>query len=518
MCNRYALQDWTMFAAGDVPRWRRRRMARHLAGCADCRAASAFVQSVWNAAQPFAIEEINPTMYSQIQSAIAAQNAPHAARPRFSVCRLPRAAVFGTLGLTAAFALCAAPFLMTRPLPAFADVERAMLAVKTARYHTVMSFSFGKPRFVYTDEWDSFIRFAPAAWASRGVTRNLMDAAHPKISARIGCEDRFGYLNYSETMGPRYEIDRNPPNTGPAGEEKTEAALRRQMWDLINAPSSRQKDHLTFGPNDTHTDWQGRRVTVAGQPFILFERQREYAKLPSFRGDMRARIQDSVWVDPQTNLVVREETHCYDVDQKREENSTVSDQFRYDENIPDSAFQVPMPPQAHLAVVDHDRYQRDPTKRKAAPQIAEVDRAAIQKLIAASDLAWSQGDFAKFAALWDFDYLSNLYANSADRAQFPAQRSRHFENLVMAQRGVWKSWHTGINKITPVSIVSGVTDAFCVETFSNLRWKGLSAMRENEYTYYVRNTPNGWRVLDWNPSAESLRYSAESLRYPGDRK
>ena len=91
MCNRYAFQDWTTFAAGDISRLRRRRMTRHFAQCADCSTVRHSIQSVWNAAQPFAIEEVNPTMYTQIQSAIAAQSAPRSARPRpsFSIRRLP---------------------------------------------------------------------------------------------------------------------------------------------------------------------------------------------------------------------------------------------------------------------------------------------------------------------------------------------------------------------------------------------------------------------------------------------
>ena len=117
MCNRYEFQDWTAFAAGDAAFWQSRRMARHLLQCADCRAAYNSVKTIWNAVQPFATDAVNPAMRSQIQSSIALETAPRASRSRASarLPRLPRAAVFGTLGLTAALALCAAPFLMTRP-------------------------------------------------------------------------------------------------------------------------------------------------------------------------------------------------------------------------------------------------------------------------------------------------------------------------------------------------------------------------------------------------------------------
>ena len=511
MCNRYEFQDWTAFAAADVPFWRRRRMERHLPRCADCRAACDSIQSVWSAVQPFAVQEINSAMYSQIQSTIALETAPRASRSRIFVRsrspRLPRAAVFGTLGLAAALGLCAAPFLMTRPLPAFADVERAMLAVKTARYHSVQSMSFGKGRAVWVIESDNVMRFAPAAFASRGITHNLIDAANPKVNSTAMSEDRFRDADYFGDH-EMYAIDRNHAAPGTAEESKQEAKLRGQLMDIISPPPLRQKGVLApAGPGDKFTEWNVSRATIGEQTLIKFEQEREYAKLL----DHRDRIQDIVWVDPQTNLVVRAEMHSFDLDAKREEATTIYDQFRYNENIPDTAFQAPMPPQAHLLVVSRERYQRNPDKRRNPLVVADADRAAIQNLIAASDTAWSQGDFAQFAAVWDFDYLSATYANPAEAAQFPIQRSKYYENLVLAQRGVWKSWHTGIKAIYPVCIGSGVPDAFCVEVFSNLRWKDRPAMRENDYTYYVHNTPNGWRILDWNPYPDSLNY-------PGDKK
>ena len=347
------------------------------------------------------------------------------------------------------------------------------------------------------------MRFAPAASASWGVTHDLNDAANPKVSPFNFSENRFGNADYFGN-NEMYAIDRNHIGLNAADEATIEAGLRRRLMDIITPPPLRQKRvPAPAGPQDKFPGWKASRVTVAGTPLILFKQEREYAA----KGwDHRSRIWDSVWVDPQTNLVVRAEMHSFDLDTKKEDDSSMSDQFRYNEDIPDSAFQAPMPPQTHLLVIDREHYQKDSDKRRKASEASAADKMAIQKLIVASDLAWSQGDFTQFAAVWDFDYFSATYANPAEAAQFPVQRGKYYENLVLAQRGVWKSWHTGIKKIYPVCIGAGVPDAFCVEAFSNLRWKNRPAMRENDYTYYVYKTPNGWRVLDWNPSPESLNY------------
>ncbi len=505
MCERYALQDWTTLAAGDSPRWQQKRLARHLSQCADCRAALASLQSVWNAVQPFAIEEINPTMKTQIQSAIALQSAPQFVRSRRAARRLPRRlALVGTLGLTAALALTAAPFLITRPLPAFADVERAMLAVKTARYHSVQSMDFSglfkKASDTYVYENDNVLRFGPSASASQGIAYKITKTGKTKPTPTSSLENRFGSVVYFSDH-EMYNINRNQADPGTAEEAKMETQASQSLLDRIGPPTARKtRDAPPEDANNKTGAWKASRVSVARQPLIKFERQRDIAS----PGNWREKIYETVWTDPQTNLVVRTEQHDIDLDSKKESASYICDNYRYNENIPETEFQAPMPPQAHLMVMNNQ-------KDKKPPEVSAADRAAIQKLISASDLAWSQGDFAQFAAVWDFDYMALTYLNPAEAAQFPAQRSQYYKELTLAQRGVWKSWHTGINKITPVSIGSGIPDAFRVETFSNLRWRDRPAMRENEYTYYVRNTPNGWRVLDWNPEPGSLTY-------PGDKK
>ena len=504
MCKRYAFQDWTTFAAGDFSVWKRRRMEKHLAGCADCRAARAVIESVWNAAQPFAAQKVNPIMHSHIQSVIAAQ--PIRTAPRSSVRRLPRRAVFGTLGLTAALALCASPFFISRPLPAMADVERAMLAVRTVRYHSRLSMSFERKRNVFVTfitDADRVVRFAPAASASRGVTHNLIDPAHPKDSRIESCENRFGSASYFGGM-EIYDIHSNHADPGTANERKMEAVLRQNLMNIICSPTTR-KD-LTFDTPNHHapkpdpdfktSPWTISRVTVAGQALIQYEHDIDHTVL----GKLEGKTRETVLTDPKTNLVVRSETHPVKDGKVLDENSSVYDQFRYNEDIPDSEFQCPMPPQAYLLVLS------DLKDERTAETIA-ADRAAIQKLIAASDTAWSQGDFAQFAAVWDFDYLGNTYANPAERAQFVAQRSHlYWENRVAGQRGKWKSWHTAIHKIEPVSLFSGGPDAYKVETFSSMRCAGRDDLHEGEQPYFVRNTPNGWRVLDWNPFVSDLEH------------
>ena len=297
-----------------------------------------------------------------------------------------------------------------------------MLAVKTARYHSVQSMNFSglikNNSDTYVNDNNTVMRFAPAASASRGVSYKLVHGAKTKDTATAFFENRFGHIVYS---GDRetYMVDRNHADPGTAEEAKMETQTRRELLDLISPPTARKdRAALLQDANNKVGPWNISRVTVAGQPLIRFERQRDNVA----PGKWREKIYETVWTDPQTNLVVRSEQRDIDLNANKEESSIIYDQFRYDEEIPETAFQVPMPPQANLRVYNF-------SKDKKSLEVSDADRAAIQKLIAVSDLAWSQGDFAQFAALWDFDYLGNTYATPAEAAQFATMRSQHYEKL-----------------------------------------------------------------------------------------
>jgi len=208
--------------------------------------------------------------------------------------------------------------LTSRPTPAFAEVERALQATRTAHWtETITQFPAGG---------------APAS------SRRAEHWARTEPPARLEHhENGLRILMTSEAVRvyQPYPVERYTRSESPSG---TGELMRRAILYRIITPAEADRTAPSLG-------WKGSRSSLNGTPAIRFTREYQFSPAPLPQAVARKmRIAETVWVDVETYRVLRTEQKQFNGRPGRLEFLTVGEGFRYDQASPPGAFEWRIPP------------------------------------------------------------------------------------------------------------------------------------------------------------------------------
>lgn len=300
---------------GALPAATRWRVRRHLARCSQCR-NHLLAEKRW--CEQLRHDTVAVTAPVSLRISVLTFLAGRWRRPRVSAATASRATACAAL-LLAAFVLVRG---LGRPLPAFAQVERAMRQVESAQWiehhttydagkHAARRFTIGyaarlNPPALRTDYGNGFVELLDGrrltGWQSGDRAVYQMPGRRPGFDALSFT--RSGLL------------------------ERPADALRKTIMETLLAP--------TIGPGGPpQQGWQGRKEMQNGRLLARFDSGigpggRGVAEGGRLR---RPGYRRTIWADPQTRRVVRTQSEYYDGQQH---NVVIGTDFRYDEPLRDN--------------------------------------------------------------------------------------------------------------------------------------------------------------------------------------
>jgi hypothetical protein len=192
--------------------------------------------------------------------------------------------------------------------------------------------------------------------------------------------------------------------------------------------------------------------------------------------------------------VVRTEWRQWDT-RDHLEYLVVGEGYRYDLAPPPDTFAWQVPP---------GKQEEDLTSREVWRELPEGERRAIRKTIDRSNSAWVARDFARFAAVWDFDYLNRFPRVNGSGAQRRRAWKTRMGNQPRYARGKWRKWDSRV--VTAVkqrqyallgSLPISERAVLKVDTASRVTWPDGSS-EETYPTYYLAKEGRAYRIIDWS--------------------
>ncbi len=320
MCRLSASDQFTALASGELGRWRTARLQRHIAQCSTCRTEWEATRDLWSLAQTLQSDVVPDSLRARIAERLTALISPEL--PSTSE-RTPNRAGAWRWGAALAGAGLTLAVAVTMLLPgrsnfAFADVAQAMQKVGAIRF-SLSAFN------VETDG-----RQEPMGKTTFWVRPHPLTIAH-----------REGQRRFVEDGLRAWSID---TKTGAVTTEPN--PMRTEGLDMILAPRTPlsamvQRNTGATSEFPSHP-WTVRRVTLEGREVVQFRRTSEAAT--DDKTITREEMEQTVWVDPKTRLVVRSEgteTFRQADGQPAAIGRVVLDGFHYNEAPPAGAFDLP---------------------------------------------------------------------------------------------------------------------------------------------------------------------------------
>lgn len=463
--------------------WRAWSLRRHLAGCPAC------------AAQVHSLRRLDTLLATADPARRAAVTTPFLLPFRRMRLSLALTGSIAASLLTLALLLWL-PGQPGRPTIAFADVEQAMQNVQTAAWSETDTFydrsDGSKTNTLVTQAW---VRLNPPAYARRILPTQVLTDYDRSLT------NDQGRITYS-SRSRKYMIDRTNTTPGPE--------MQRQVHNLILgqvlAPTSAAIRVPSRNAFAVISPWQMDTDRVGGRRLLRFRRTVRPRPITSVvKPSMRAApIDETVWADPRTHFVARVERRIYDAwHPERLLQVAVLAEYRYNVTPPPGVFDLTPPPGAKVLVQDW---------RGHAVTLTPEEQRQIQQVITHSESGWRTGDFATFAAVWDFDYAHPL-PNTPETYRSGAWTRQNWQGIVEHQRDRWRSWQSHVEAQARTTRALGYLDAFgqsgflpesapdllAVKTETHAAWMHSNGGDKAwETTYTLRRVPGGWRIIHWS--------------------
>ncbi|MDQ2687192.1 MAG: zf-HC2 domain-containing protein [Armatimonadota bacterium] len=486
-CNHSQLNALT---DGELGIWAAARLRRHLRTCPTCAEEYEAIQNLGLRMQAWRDVTAPAGLEARIASVLP-QARQTTAQKRFTWRPLAAVAVAGVV--FAAIVLFT-PGQPGQPAIAFADVERAMQNIQTARWvETTTDFnSDGSVGEQYASEL--WVRTEPPAEARISLPQSFHPYPGESLDDLRTLFDSRGQTTYDATAH-RYSLDPMPFHPALKSKAARDQFLQSMVrGDLIlpreraeaTAPQSR-----AYGPIQTRIS-ASRRVSLDGRPVIRFESENT---LRSGDGETVATV---IFADPDTRRIVRRETRF--IKSGHLTRLEVCDHYGYNEAPPPDTFNLTPPPGVTVEITRPELRPPGDPLREAPVRLSPADKKAIERVITQSHFSWLQGNWANFAAVWDFDYYgvyqqAYLKAHpefTPARKPTVAQHRHNWKSFVLAQRGHWEWWKapqiTGIRALPTLH-------ALKVTAHHKYKLKGNPKPLEADMTYYLRHTAQGWCIF-----------------------
>lgn len=380
------------------------------------------------------------------------------------------------------------PGTLVQPTPAFAQVQAAMSTIRQAHW-TVREISYdssGKEAGHSSGEY--WASLTPPRYASREDLYKPATASAPAQMVK-------GYRHLQQTTGWIYydaghdRYIRHPqwPFRVPPEESERNRALRDYILSQIMLPPGKDappadKPFPAYGPGESvrfpGAKWTVSSARLNGQRADLFVQ--DY--VPPSHPEWQRYLQTKLWVDPKTRRVLRREQRQWHPPHGPVAFLTIAENFRYDDTPPPGTFTLTPPPGATVLTRGASLWNR----------LTSAEKQALQQAIAHTEQGWQQGDFAQFAADWNFAFPTGII-----NATHSTDHRRQWQDQVQHQKGRWAEWRS---RITDVTSPSDVTPAlfFRVHVHTEGKWADNGQTWEgNAYYLFLRDNDNKPRIVDW---------------------
>ncbi|MGC4045505.1 MAG: hypothetical protein QM758_17065 [Armatimonas sp.] len=277
--------------------------------------------------------------------------------------------------------------LSSKPLPAFAEVEKGLKAVQTAQWEEV------------AEEYDEKGKRVFQAVSQISIRRN------PAVMLRVQISPaKEGKGGKAQDL---FTTDSNQTYS-PWGNKLI--VLARNAEQKKEAPSyvSFLLESQTIAPNERANSERARRSSIPWKAQrvsneLMFERENTN-KGTRFASHFRERV----WVDPKTLQVIRSEELKDNLTPPRTRSILRCRNIRYNPVLPDSLFRIVTRPDT---VIVHQ-----PPRMHKAALLSEKEKGAILPLLQKTISAWNQGDADGFCKNWDFAFRNRSQLVGAEPA------------------------------------------------------------------------------------------------------
>lgn len=256
--------------------------------------------------------------------------------------------------------------LSSKPLPAFAQIEKNLKAVQTAQWEETSEDYDENGRRVSQWVQQVSVRRNPAALLRVNTTPE-------KKGGSVQILITPGSTRLFEPWTNKVRIILHDS----VKSRTTQSYIDREMEDSIIAPGKRAVP--------SKTPWKTQMV--AGE--LLFERTRT-------GGNLQMRLQERVWANPKTLQVLRSEVIQDNLQPPRIRIIRRCQNIRYNPVLPEKYFQITTNPSTTVV------YQREEKQRPAT--LAEADKKEILELLKRTLDAWNHGNADGFCKNWDFAF------------------------------------------------------------------------------------------------------------------
>lgn len=340
--------------------------------------------------------------------------------------------------------------------------------VKTAAWVETTTRHLLSPAFEHTMRW--WVRLDPPAEAWRSDLES-----HDVIDERGHFHTAPSWDNCS---------------LSPAVQPLTRDGLLRKVLapDLAGQPAAGK---LSV-PGGT---WRTESTQLNGRPTKLY-----IAEYPA----ETYRVEQRVWFDPVTRHILRKERSERDPRTGDLVVGVVSDQYRYNQEIPPGTFDLP----GNKPLVGTDLEHRFPTVTDTLPG---PERAAIEAVIRQSDAGWAVGDFAPFAASWTFERLE---------PRDPRPTEDDWRGRVEVQAGNWRHWESRVVEITQTGFFGVAMSSssyrlveaegtLSVKVTLRVEWEG--GTWDGNAMFDIVPRPQGYRILHWECPFEEIAAARDAV-------
>jgi outer membrane lipoprotein-sorting protein len=441
----------------------------------------------------YSAEPLNNSLREKLWEQIAAEPIATAAKPTKGRVPAVRRWAFG--GIAAAvgiggIAFFALPGTPGQPTVAFAQVEAAMAQVRTAAWTETITFTVDRtPPQTYTKQYEWWASLQPGRIAQRwigGTERNERPWRFVSDgTTTLGyAESRWG--NGRETA--RYFRSEVQPEAleinGSTPQERIRGLLLFPMEAEQQKASESQNESAYARFTRQRSAWRSRREKLAGQTALRFDSHLTTIIVPKTEDTTETRHEAdwSIWVDPKTYRILRREIVHLSSPSKSSLRTwrSVSENFRYNETPPATAFTIPPPP------VGKPYQFSDGLKKTTDREASPTDTARVREMVVKAVSAWNRRDTPVFAALWDFSFVEKQRQALLGEQPDPnrtREQERHW--LSRLQQGVpYRKW-----QIEDIGTVFGMSH-FLVRQSSREPFPPTDT-RHTTYTVFV----NGMAVL-----------------------
>ncbi len=303
----------------------------------------------------------------------------------------PLALGTGIAALAGIVVFAALPGSPVHPTPSFAQVEKAMSAIKTATWTETRYRN--KPDG--TKETISQNEYTVQIHPARIMIRDKKDNSVVKIENEILLSCSIDSNQWSAMNSPWLSERKFHP------EITQEDYIRKMVSFPKDLPMQPGEERKEGNITQKWTDW----VSAQDGNLIRFTRQTLYRDAPNnvtqWGDSIAFNAEETAWVQPETCQIVRRSSRMSGIKNGKgiptARIETVSDKFRYNVALPPKMFELPRPEAGKRFVFGENRRKKArflPTDAEQASIAASFDRIAA---------AWSKKDTNAFLNAWDWE-------------------------------------------------------------------------------------------------------------------